>query len=87
MKNYKALSGYVILRVPEIEKVEDKRGILVVNDLDTGKTVVAEIISVGDERDDLKVGMKTLFQTNIGLSLDKEHYLLKYCDITALIDE
>lgn len=86
MTQYKALSGHIIIQAAEPSKVEETHGILVVNNVDEGQTTVAEIISVGDDRDDLKVGMKTLFQTNIGLKLDKNHYLLKYEDITALVD-
>lgn len=87
--NYKAMSGSVIIKINGLETVSKRdSGLVVVSDTGHSKgTVLAEIISVGDERDDLKVGMKLLFLPSTGMLIAKNTYYLKYEDICAIAIE
>ena len=85
---YKAMPGSIIIRVKDTESVSaTNSGLIVVNKRDVSTTEVAEVLSVGDERDDLKPGSKILFPTATGLKIDKGVFYLKYEDICAIIEE
>jgi len=83
---YNAMPGSIIIQMDEKAKVtETASGLVLVEQGDKSTTTVAEIISVGDEREDLKVGMKVLFPNNTGLKIGKNIYYLKYEDICATV--
>lgn len=85
---YTAMPGSVILKVTEQSKVEQlESGIVMVSKADTASTEVAEVLSVGDVRDDLKAGTKILFPTSTGLKISKGIFYLKYEDICAIIED
>lgn len=83
------MPGSIIIKIESVEDVVKTAasGLLIVQKVDAATTTVAEIISVGDERDDLKVGMKILFPSNTGLMIAKNIYFLRYEDICATITE
>ena len=86
--NYKAMPGSVIIKINEKADVETRdSGIMLVTKEKYGATEVAEVLSVGDERDDLKVGMKILFPPTTGLNISKGIYYLKYEDICAIVSD
>lgn len=83
---YKAMPGSIIIKIDGKEQVETRAsGLVVVESAATGTTTVAKILSVGDERDDLKVGMSILFPSSTGLKIDKNVYYLRYEDICAIV--
>lgn len=85
---YKAMPGSVIIKIKDTESVSTTTsGLIVVNKADRATTEVAEVLSVGDEREDIKEGTKILFPTSTGLKIDKNIYYLKYEDICAIIEK
>lgn len=85
---YTALTGSIIIQTNiHDEPVQNNSGLFVMESKTKATTQIAEIISVGDERDDLKIGMKILFPTDTGLKLDKGIYYLKYDDICAIVND
>lgn len=83
---YNAMPGAVIIKIEQKTEITTREsGLLLVEKQDKSATTVAEIISVGDIREDLKVGMKILFPSNTGLQIAKNIYYLKYEDICATI--
>lgn len=86
MTNYKALSGRVIIKADIKGQVSEREsGLVVVKQTEDTTAIVAEILSVGDERDDLKVGMKILFPPNTGMKIEKNIFYLKYEDICVIV--
>ena len=85
---YNAMPGSVIIKIEAKQQVsQTQSGLVLVESESRSSTEVAEVISVGDERDDIKVGTKILFPTSTGLKIDKTTYYLKYEDICAIISE
>ena len=85
---YKAMPGSVIIKIDEKEQVEQREsGLLLVTKDKHSATEVAEVLSVGDERDDIKVGSKILFPPTTGLNIGKGIYYLKYDDICAIVSD
>ena len=83
---YNAMPGAVIIKINEKAEVSKRdSGIYLVEKADKSATTIAEIISVGDVREDLKVGMKILFPSNTGLQIAKDTYYLTYEDICATV--
>lgn len=83
---YNAMPGSVIIRVEEQEVVNEREsGLVVVETKQKAAVEVAEVVAVGDSREDIKVGTKILFPTTTGLKLDSTHYYLKYEDICAIV--
>ncbi len=83
---YNAMPGAVIIKIEaKAEITQRESGLVLVEKADKSATTIAEIISVGDVRDDLKVGMKILFPSNTGLQIAKDTYYLKYEDICATV--
>lgn len=84
--NYKAMPGSIIIEVEEKTQVsKQESGLFLVEKTEKAGTTIANVISVGDEREDLKEGMKILFPTNTGLLIAKNTYFLKYEDICAIV--
>lgn len=84
---YKAMPGSIIIRTEGKESVtQTQSGLVLVEKAERGVTEVAEVISVGDIRDDIKEGTKILFPTSTGMKIDKNIYYLKYEDICAIVD-
>lgn len=84
---YKAMPGSIIIRTEGKESVtQTQSGLVLVEKAERGVTEVAEVISVGDIRDDIKEGTKVLFPTSTGMKIDKNVYYLKYEDICAIVD-
>lgn len=84
---YKAMPGSIIIRTEGKESVtQTQSGLVLVEKAERGVTEVAEVISVGDIRDDIKEGTKVLFPTSTGMKIDKNIYYLKYEDICAIVD-
>lgn len=87
MMNYKAMPGSIIIQIEEKAQVnKQESGLFLVEKVEKAGTTVADVLSVGDEREDLKAGMKILFPTNTGLLIDKNIYFLKYEDICAIVN-
>lgn len=84
---YKAMPGSIIISVPEKDEKVSKTesGLFLVNKQEVGTTEIAEVISVGDERDDIKEGTKVLFPTSTGLKIASGIYYLRYEDICAIV--
>lgn len=84
---YKAMPGSIIIQIdaPKEQVSARDSGLFVVEKPELGHTTVAKVLSVGDEREDLKAGMSILFPTATGLKIDKTIYYLKYEDICAII--
>lgn len=86
--NYKAMPGSIIIKVNIREEMEQTQsGLVLITKDKMGATEVAEVLSVGDERDDIKVGTKVLFPPTTGMSIGKGIYYLKYEDICAIITD
>jgi len=85
---YKAMPGSIIIKTEGKESVtQTQSGLVLVEKADRGVTEVAEVLSVGDIRADIKEGTKILFPTSTGMKIDKNIYYLKYEDICAIIAE
>lgn len=86
--NYRAMPGSILIKVDEQEHVKksDSGLLYMVESTEKRAVTVSEIIAVGDDREDLKPGMKIVFPTNTGLKIDKHVYYLKYEDICAVLD-
>lgn len=85
---YKAMPGSIIIQTDGKEAVsQTASGLILVEKADRGTTEVAVVLSVGDDRDDIKEGTKILFPTFTGLKIDKNIYYLKYEDICAIVDD
>lgn len=83
---YNAMPGAVIIKINAKAGITTREsGLVLVEKTDKATTTIAEIISVGDVREDLKVGMKILFPSNTGLMIAKDTYYLKYEDICATV--
>lgn len=81
------MPGSIIIKVKGKESVsQSASGLIVVEKSELGTTEIAEVLSVGDVRDDIKQGTKILFPTSTGLKIDKNTYYLKYEDICAIVD-
>lgn len=82
------MPGSIIIKTnPKDSTTKSDSGLIVVESVNKSSTEVAEIISVGDDRDDLREGTKILFPTSTGMKLDKNIFYLKYEDICAIIEE
>lgn len=88
MREYKALRGTIIIRANVQENVsKTDSGLFIVKKEDRETIEVADVISVGEDITDIKVGDKILFPTSTGLRIDKNIFYLKYEDICAKIEE
>lgn len=86
--NYKAMPGSVILKVTVKDEIEQREsGLFLVTKEKMNSTEIAEVLSVGDERDDIRVGTKVLFPPTTGMSIGKGIYYLKYEDICAIVSD
>lgn len=84
---YKAMPGSIIIRVKEQESVDKREsGLFVVESKQKAAVEVAEVVAVGDEREDILVGTKIVFPTSTGLKIDSTHYYLKYEDVCAIVN-
>ena len=82
------MPGSIIIKVNIREELEQTQsGLVLITNDKMGATEVAEVLSVGDERDDIKVGTKVLFPPTTGMSIGKGIYYLKYEDICAIITD
>lgn len=80
------MPGSVIIKTEGKEQVTQRQsGLMVVEAADRSATTIAEVISVGDVRDDIKVGTKLIFPTSTGLMIAKNIFYLKYEDICATV--
>lgn len=86
---YKAMPGSIIIKTDAKDSVttQTSSGLVLVETAAKGTTEVAEVISVGDIREDIKEGTKILFPTSTGMKIDKNIFYLKYEDICAIIQE
>jgi co-chaperonin GroES (HSP10) len=85
---YKAMPGSVIIQTNKKDEMQQTAsGLFLPETANKSSTEIAEILSVGDERDDLKAGGKILFPTSTGLKIANNIYYLKYEDICAIIGE
>lgn len=85
---YKAMPGSIIIKAEsdDAKVTTTASGLAIVQNVERGTTEIAEVISVGDEREDIKEGTKVLFPTSTGLKIAKDIYYLKYEDICAIVD-
>ena len=80
------MPGSVIIKTEDKEQVTQRQsGLVLVESSDKSSTTIAEVISVGDIRDDIRVGTKLIFPTNTGLMIAKNIFYLKYEDICAVV--
>ena len=86
---YNAMPGSIIIQIADVSDVvkTHSSGLMLVEKTNAATTTVADVLSVGDEREDLKPGMKILFPSNTGLMIAKNIYYLRYEDICATISE
>lgn len=85
---YTAMPGSIIIKTEtdDAKVTTTASGLAIVQNVERGATEIAEVLSVGDKRDDIKEGTKVLFPTSTGLKIAKNTYYLKYDDICAIVD-
>lgn len=82
------MPGSIIIKTEPKEQISELRtGLIMVEAVAKGVTTIAEIISVGDDRADLRNGMKIVFPTATGLLIAPNIYYLKYADICAVVKD
>lgn len=86
---YKAMPGSIIITIKEKTNISKHQNssLLIVERTNTAGIEVATVVSVGDERDDIKIGTKILFPTETGLKIDANTFVLRYEDICAIVNE
>ena len=85
---YNAMPGSIIVQINDKQAITElASGILLAESPEKSGVEVAEVIAVGDSREDIVVGSKILFPTATGLKIEKNIFYLKYEDICAIVNE
>lgn len=85
----KPLNDRVLLKV-EREETTTKSGIILTTEDEGAKTDFAEVLAIGPDVDNIKVGDEVIFDKYAGLPVDKDDdsiIMLEENDIFAIVEE